>query len=269
VISDVTAEVERTRLAEAAKEVLRKSELSLAVRLQTSLLPRDLEAPGLEVAARMLPAEEVGGDYYDVIPIEGGCWIGIGDVSGHGLSAGVIMLMVQSAVSALVRESPAAAPRRLVCALNAMVFDNIRQRLGDRDHVTLSLLRYSSNGELVIAGAHEDVIIHRAATGVCEVLPTEGTWLGGMPEIGPFTVDETHRLAPGDTLWLYTDGLTEAMNRGTREQFGLARTCRLLEEWHSEPVAVIRDRLFEALLAWSPVLADDVTILGMRYRGTP
>lgn len=267
VLSDVSAEIERARLEAEAKEVLRQGELSIAQRVQTSLLPRSLEFPGLEMAARMLPAEEVGGDYYDVIPVEGGCWLGIGDVSGHGLSAGLIMLMVQSAIGALVREDPAASPRDLLIALNAMLFDNIRRRLGDSDHVTLSLLRYGEDGHFAIAGAHEDVVVFRAATKRCELLATSGTWLGGMANVAPFTTDASHRLAPGDMLWLYTDGLTEAMTGLDREQFGLDRLCEIIEASHSESMLSIRDRILEALRVWSPSLADDVTILGARRTG--
>ena len=59
----------------------------------------------------MVPAEEVGGDYYDVLPVTDGCWIGIGDVAGHGLGAGLIMVMIQSMVMTLVRNDERARPR--------------------------------------------------------------------------------------------------------------------------------------------------------------
>lgn len=267
VISDVSVEVERARLALAAKDAQRLSELSIAQKVQTSLLPRDLCAPGLEVAARMLAAEEVGGDYYDVIPVEGGCWLGIGDVTGHGLSAGLIMLMVQSALGALVRGNPTGSPRQLLIALNAMLFDNIRRRLGDSDHVTLSLVRCDLDGQLAIAGAHESPIVYRAATGHCEILPTTGTWAGIVHDVARFMTDDRHRLEPGDTLWLYTDGLIEARESATGEHFELDRVCRIIEESRGESIASIRDRIFDALRAWSPNPLDDVAIVGARYTG--
>ncbi len=86
-------------LIEQAIVTARQEELlAIAQRVQTSILPRKIAVPGLEIAARMIPASEVGGDYYDVLRVDDGCWIAIGDVSGHGLDAGLVMLMLQSAV---------------------------------------------------------------------------------------------------------------------------------------------------------------------------
>ena len=78
---------EATRRQVAERERLEK-EMEIATRIQTSILPRDVTVPGLEIAATMRTATEVGGDYYDVIPVDDGCWMGIGDVAGHGLGTG-------------------------------------------------------------------------------------------------------------------------------------------------------------------------------------
>ncbi|HEV8248102.1 MAG TPA: substrate-binding domain-containing protein, partial [Polyangiaceae bacterium] len=154
---------EASQREKAQKERL-EQELSIATHIQTSILPRDLAVPGLAIAAAMIPATEVGGDYYDVLLVEGGCWIGIGDVAGHGLRPGLVMMMLQSVVSTVGRHSPNAPPSELIGVVNAVLYDNIRQRLGQDEHATLSLMRYSENGELVFAGAHEDLIIRRART---------------------------------------------------------------------------------------------------------
>ena len=111
-------------LTEAARQ-----ENAIAGRVQSAILPGEVDVEGLAISAVMLPAEVVGGDYYDIIPVEDGCWLAIGDVAGHGLSAGVIMLMIQSAVQSLVRLSPQGSPRDLVCALNAALYENIRKRM--------------------------------------------------------------------------------------------------------------------------------------------
>src|SRR5687768_9235631 len=85
-------------MTEAARQ-----ENDIASRVQASILPGEIDVEGLAIAAQMIPAEVVGGDYYDIIPVNDGCWLAIGDVAGHGLAAGVIMLMIQSAVQSLVR----------------------------------------------------------------------------------------------------------------------------------------------------------------------
>jgi serine phosphatase RsbU (regulator of sigma subunit) len=242
-----------------------EEELELAARVQTALLPRDLGVEGLEIAASMLPATEVGGDYYDVIPFEHGAWLCIGDVAGHGLNAGLVMLMMQSAVSALAKDDPLRAPDRALSALNATLYDNIRLRLRRDEHATLTLLRYQRDGTVLFAGAHEELLVFRAADGRCEAIATPGPWLGAMPDIARFASTRRLNLGDGDVLVLYTDGLTEARDGGQR-QFGLERVEAELLRTADEPVETIRRALLAAVRAFSAVLDDDVTLLVARYR---
>ena len=196
-------------------------------KIQTSILPRERAAPGLELDARMQPASEVGGDYYDILPVADGCWLGIGDVAGHGLTAGLVMLMVQSLIAVLVQERPDARPSQLIPALNAMLYKNIRDRLAQDEHVTLTLLRVFVDGRVFFAGAHEDIVICRAESGACELVETPGTWLGVVPDVGPGMPDSQLQLRPGDLMLLYSDGVTEAMN-AARQQYGLQRLSAAL-----------------------------------------
>jgi len=249
----------------AAKERLEK-ELEIATRIQTSILPHDMAAPGVEIDARMRPASEVGGDYYDILPVADGCWLGIGDVAGHGLTAGLVMLMVQCLIAVLVQERPAARPSELLPALNSMLYKNIRDRLTQDEHVTLTLLRVVADGRVFFAGAHEDIVVCRAAGGPCQRIETPGTWLGVVPEIGPPMPDSELRLAPGDVMLLYTDGVTEAMN-ARREQFGMDRLCTALEQVRDRPVGEICDHLIAVVAAWTAEQHDDVTLLVLRQTG--
>lgn len=245
------------------QERLRK-EIDLAHRIQTAILPKSIDTPGLELIATMIAATEVGGDYYDVIPFSGGCWIGIGDVAGHGLDTGLIMLMTQATVSALVRRETDASPSSVVCVLNEVLFDNIHNRLEREDHVTFTLFRCDRSGHVVFAGAHEDVIVYRADARHCDTIETSGTWLGGRHDIRHATIDSSLQLNEGDVLVLYTDGVTELRN-GAGEEFGLDRLCSAIERMHGEPVDVMQLRLREALAAWG-VAGDDMTLLIARYR---
>jgi serine phosphatase RsbU (regulator of sigma subunit) len=240
-------------------------ELSIATRIQTSILPRDLAVRGLEVAATMLPATEVGGDYYDVLPTERGCWIGIGDVAGHGLRSGLVMMMLQSVVASLVRSTPAALPSEVLRVVNAVLYENVRRRLCQDEHATLSLLRYDAGGELVFAGAHEDMLVLRAATGQVEQVPTIGTWVGATLDIADATQDSRCQLRDGDVLLLYTDGVIEATNR-TGEQFGVDRLMQELARSPREPATVIRDRICAAVTEFMHEQDDDVALLVARYR---
>jgi sigma-B regulation protein RsbU (phosphoserine phosphatase) len=264
-VEKLVAEATRRQIAE--RERLEK-EMEIAAHIQTSILPRDVAVPGLEIAARMLPASEVGGDYYDVIPVDGGCWIGVGDVAGHGLGTGLVMLMMQSGLGALARKMPDAPPRELVMALNAMLVENVRGRLGQNEHATLMLCRYQRDGALTFAGGHEEILICRAATGRCERVATPGPWVGAKRDIAAGTVDSGARLADGDVLVLYTDGVIEAAN-GARERFGTDRLAAEIERRRDAAACEIRDAVVSAVRTFSPALEDDVTVLVARYRAAP
>ncbi len=255
---------EATRRQVAERERLEK-EMEIAARIQTSILPRALNVPGLEIAAAMRTATEVGGDYYDVIPTADGCWLGIGDVAGHGLPTGLVMLMMQSGVGVLARKMPDAPPRELLLALNAMLVENVRDRLGQREHATLTLLRYRQDGRLSFAGAHEELLIRRAATGRCERLETPGAWVGAKRDIAAGTVDTDARLDPGDLLVLYTDGLVEAVGHDGRSRFGSDRLVAAIERAAGASPAAVRDAILAQLDAFAPRLDDDVTLLVARY----
>jgi sigma-B regulation protein RsbU (phosphoserine phosphatase) len=261
----MVTELERSREDLAQKERL-EGELEIARRLQMSILPRRLEAPGLQVAAMMRPASEVGGDYYDLQPVPGGCWIGIGDVAGHGLTAGVVMLMVQSIVAALARGRADARPSEVVTRLNEILHENIRHRLDNDEHVTFSLLKYEEGGRVSFAGAHEDIVLWRARTGACELVETPGTWLGAVSSIERHTPESALVLEVGDLMVLYTDGVTEARSAGD-ELFGLERLCAVVAAAPEQPVEEIRDRLLSAVTEWEEEQYDDVTLLVIRYEG--
>jgi len=255
---------EATRRQVAERERLEK-EMEIATRIQTSILPRDISVAGLEIAAAMHPATEVGGDYYDVFAVDDGCWIGIGDVAGHGLGTGLMMLMMQSGFSALARKLPDASPRDLLLALNNMLVENVRVRLGQHEHATLTLLRYRRDGSLTFAGAHEEILVRRAATGRVERIETPGPWVGAKRDIAAGTVDSSTSLMPGDLLVLYTDGLIEATAAdGSGARFGIERLIALVEEYGALAPTEVRDRTLAALAAFAGRREDDVTLLVAR-----
>ena len=240
-------------------------ELEIARVLQTMLLPRSTVVSYLDIAARMMPATEVGGDYYEVIPVRDACWIGIGDVTGHGLRAAIIMMMLQSMIAALVRSSPEGRPSRLLARVNRALWEGLRDRLRVDDHITCTLLRCTPDGGVVYAGAHEDLLISRGGA-PCERVRTTGTWLGVTPEIERITFDHAVRLAVGDLLVLYTDGVIEAMNH-QREQFGTDRLASIVDAHRDRPVEIIRDAILADVGKWMNPQRDDLTLLVMRYQG--
>ncbi len=254
-------ELERSRKELAAKERLER-EMEIAMRIQTSILPRSFDVHGLEIAARMIPASEVGGDYYDVLPVKHGCWLGIGDVAGHGLTAGLEMMMVQSVIAALVRENPDASPSGHLAVLYHVIYENIRHRLVQDEHVTLTLMRYK-DGLLTFSGAHETILVCRASGGECERVETPGTWLGAIPDIARFTTDTQLEVRASDIVVLYSDGITEARN-AAGQYFGLDRLATLIEANRDRPVEAIRDTVIEQVTAWHATQLDDISLVIVR-----
>jgi serine phosphatase RsbU (regulator of sigma subunit) len=235
--------------------------------IQMSILPRSTTAPAITIATRMTPAEEVGGDYYDILPVSDGAWMAIGDVSGHGLQAGLITFMLQSAVTTLTASRPAARPSELVTLLNTVMYKNIRERLGSDDHVTFALARVFEDGRVLFAGCHECLLVRRARTGRCETITTRGAWLGAIPNIGHATVDSEVRLEPGDLLITYTDGLVEARNEAF-EMYGIERLCAEIAAERAVSPEELCDHVWTKVRAWSPRPDDDMSLVAIRFDGS-
>jgi HAMP domain-containing protein len=260
---DVAKLIETT----AAKEAL-ASELALAARMQQSLLPPAPRVAGLDIAGAMAAATQVGGDYYDVLPAEGGAWIAIGDVSGHGFNTGIVTLLAQSAIAAVTQARPAAEPAEVLQIVNDVLHDLVRTRLGLRDHMTLTLLRYRDDGNVEFAGAHQEIIV-RAADGTPRTIETSGPWLGIVPDIGPHLIKGRFQLADGETMVLFTDGVVEA-RLASGDMFGLERLLAAVAELpHDAAAEAVRDAVFARVHAAAPQLDDDATVVAIRRLAVP
>jgi serine phosphatase RsbU (regulator of sigma subunit) len=122
------------------------------------------------------------------------------------------------------------------------------------------------NGRVTFAGAHEEIIVCRAAGGPCERVTTPGTWLGAIRDISRVTTDTSIELAVGDVMVLYSDGITEARSAdGT--QFGIERLCQTIEAARADEVEAIRDRVVAEATSWQAAQDDDMSIVVMRRAG--
>ncbi|MFB2983677.1 SpoIIE family protein phosphatase [Microseira sp. BLCC-F43] len=209
------------------------AELDVAKRLQQMVLPKPEELAaivGLEIAGFMEPADEVGGDYYDVLNTDGVVTIGIGDVTGHGLESGILMVMTQTAVRTLkeIRESD---PVLFLDTLNRTIYKNI-QRMNSGKNLTLAILNYA-DGKISISGQHEEIIVVRSG-GKIERIETMdlGFPIGLESEIYDFISHKIVELAPGDGVVLYTDGIPEAEDIN-KKFYGLERLTDVVSmNWH-------------------------------------
>jgi serine phosphatase RsbU (regulator of sigma subunit) len=258
------ADVLRDREKEQVELARLKRELEIAAHIQTGILPKRLEVRGFEIAALMKPAEVVGGDYYDLLPAESGVWIGVGDVSGHGLTAGLVMVMLQSSLAAVVSRSSSARPSELWSAVNRLLVGNIRARMGGDDHVTLVLTHLQPDGRFVFAGGHEPIVVLRAGEAKCQVVRTPGPWMGVRGDVDTTVEESCGELAPGDLMVFHSDGIVEA-GAAQHQLFGLERLCAAVERLRDCPVQTLCSEILAEAQGFAPgPQADDMTIVVVR-----
>ena len=206
-------ELKKAQANVVEKEKIQK-EMELAAHIQTAILPNILDTEKHSVDAVMIPAVEVGGDYYDILTDKfGNKWYGIGDVSGHGLTSGLIMMMTQSIISTLVQVNPTMPLKDILSEYNKVMYNIINDRMEVSLFVTLSLIKTLGNGKFLIAGSHDDLFIYRKETKQCDRIATGGFWFGIEPDISQSLNVREFELKPGDIMVLYTDGVTEAMDK--------------------------------------------------------
>ncbi len=218
----------------------------------------------MEIEATMLTAEEVGGDYYDVLHHDDGTlWLGIGDVSGHGVTPGLIMLMAQT-IHTTVATHLQHRPSDVVTTINRILYHNVRQRLGEDHFMTFTALKYLGEGQFEHAGAHLTMIVYRRAAREIELIKTEGVFLNFIPDISGVTKNASFTLDIGDVLVLYTDGLTEsfAPNGAMLDLGGFQSIVMLHAE---EPLLTMRNSILSDVLNWcQQERKDDMTLLLVR-----
>jgi len=260
--NDMTSELGRARAA-LSNQARMARELEIAAQIQRALLPPSPDHEGFVFSGRMVPADEVGGDFYDVLsdPKQGALWISIGDVSGHGVGAGLVTLMAQAAFASHFLNNSAQEPTRVLREVNALLCENITNRLRDNKYVTAQLLTYQGDGKFVCVGAHEWPVVYRAKTGRCETIEAPGPWLGIVAELPDVPVT-TLTVEPGDVLCLYSDGITEAQD-AAGELFDLARMSAVLEASlrRGQALEDVTHAVFDAVEAFSGRHDDDWTML--------
>ena len=234
-------------------------ELQLGREIQARLLPKPpSDLKGVELDAQSIPCYEVGGDYYDFIEFPNGdLGVAFGDVSGKGVSAALIMSSMQAAlrVAAPIESDLASLIRRL----NGLLF----RMAGGRKYVTFFFGRYTpSTGELryVNAGHNPPFVITGDSV---ETIATTGRPIGILADTG--FEERTLTLAPGATLFLYTDGLNEAANQD-EEEFGNARLRDLVVRAAAAPTAAVAARVIDEVHAFEDgaAVTDDKTIVVLR-----
>jgi len=247
-------------LGHYTEEELRQldSELELSQVVQHALLPQQSPMiPGMNIAGFSRPAQIVSGDYFDFIRFKDGAHgIVMADVSGHGVSAGMLMTSLQTAFNTLVPE--AISPLDVLERINRLYIHNIKFTT----FVTIFFAKFDPNTRIfTYANAgHNPSYLYQASK-------KEGIWLGPTgPAIGlmeGFKISTKQvELKEDDILLLYTDGITEAMD-AQGEQFGTERLAKLIQGNTDLTVQELANAILLAAsnFAEGKIFTDDITII--------
>ena len=260
----------RTRELEASNAQLEKakermeSELKIAHALQGAILPKTLpENPTYSGHAVMTPAREMGGDFYDFFTLDDGrLSLVMADVSGKGVPAAFFMAIARTVMRAAAARHPNPGP--CLVEVNDAICEQNPQDL----FVTLFYgILDPDTGEFVYANAgHNPPFVVKRPGDVMPLPMTGGMAVGVMPGM-PYDEDAV-TLAPGDTMFLYTDGITEAMNVD-QEEFTEARLETVLAEGRDLPVDSVLENVTSAVVKFvgEAEQSDDITCIVLRYDG--
>jgi len=240
------------------------AELELARQVQSDLLPANESLPKIDVAVACMPASQVGGDFYDVVSLpDGRVSFVLGDVSGHGLSAALLMALVHGAMS----NPPwgtAESPDQSAARLNDLL---LAKSSGSR-YVSVFWCAYDARSRTLayLNAGHPPPVLLRSGAGAQdppELLSAGGPVIG-LIKSGVFSV--AHVTAdPGDLLLLVSDGITEAPD-ATGQPYGDDRLLEVLERSRTLPAPAIRDAILASVAAFTQNAAppDDRTLLVVR-----
>ncbi len=191
--------------------------------------------------------------------------IGIGDVTGHGLESGVLMLMVQTAIRTLLL-ADIETPEQFLNIVNAVIYQNV-QRMETDKNLSLSLLDYHA-GVLKITGQHEELLWVRQ-NGHVEVIDTFdlGFTIGLESDISAYVSHLDITLQAGEGLVLYTDGITEALNVDKKE-YGLTQFCNVISRHWSGSAVQVKEAIMDDLSNYiqTQTVFDDITLLVIKQR---
>jgi len=241
-------------------------ELEVAAQIQKDILPTETPLiPGLDIVAKTRPAAELGGDNFDFIAEKDNTYIYIGDVTGHGVPAALVMTIVHTLIHTFVEFFDD--------ALNVVIQTNrhLKTRIKSTMFMTMLMLRWNHPTQKMsyVGAGHEHLLVYRVAKGTCEVRMTGGIALGMVADNSKIIKEIELPLEKGDVIVLYTDGIAEARNMAG-EMYGLERLKKAVElyapQYASEGIVYHVARDFSRYVQ-EHVQEDDATLIAIRYLG--
>jgi serine phosphatase RsbU (regulator of sigma subunit) len=235
-------------------------DLQIARRVQEALIPEGVfSAPGVEIRSAYIPSEVLSGDFYDYFIQDGLLYLFVADVSGHGLPAAILVSMLKSYIHT---EADNDRPlSQFMARLNDFLFSVSLPT----QFATAALFRLNEKRELTYANAaHPPFLLHQRQTGETIVLEQPSNLLGAMPNM---TFEEhVVTVAPGDTLFVYTDGLTDRMN-ASREFYSIDRIAAVLDRSKDADLTTVYDSIYSDVSSFSATeeFRDDIAFVVTQF----
>jgi serine phosphatase RsbU (regulator of sigma subunit) len=253
-------------MGEVAKRERLEKEIEIAREVQIQLLPQDIpQSDYLKLAASCLPAQRVGGDYYDFIRNADSLDLVIGDIAGKGISAALLMASTMATIHHTLNEKNYSDQVERMISVAEEVNSQVFLRSAANAYSTLVIASYNENkGTLTYCNAgHQPPIM--ISNGIASELNIGGTAIGLFPQ-WQFTAD-TINLKPGDTIVFFTDGVVEAANQDD-EFYGNDQLLQLVMDNIDLDPETLRSKIIESVMEWAgdEPQGDDITLICLKVQ---
>ena len=235
-------------------------DLQIARRVQEALVPeRAFASPRIEIRSAYIPSEVLSGDFYDYFTVDDFMYLFVADVSGHGLPAAILVSLLKSYIHTEAANDKSLA--EFMARLNDFLFSVSLPT----QFATAALFRVDADRELVYANAaHPPFLLHQRQSGKTILLEQPSNLLGAMPKM---QFEECRiKVEPGDTLFVYTDGLTDRVN-GDGEFYSIDRVAAVLDRNGEAGVGAVYDAIYADVSAFAATeeFKDDIAFVLTRF----
>jgi serine phosphatase RsbU (regulator of sigma subunit) len=238
-----------------------RRDLDIARRVQEALVPSgSFKSPQVEIRSAYIPSAVLSGDFYDYFPLDGSLYLFVADVSGHGLPAAILVSLLKSYIH--TEADPDRSLAEFMTRLNDFLFSVSLPT----QFATAQVFRIDGDHNVLYSNAaHPPFLLHKADTRQTLTFEQPSNLLGAMPHMD----FEEHRItvSPGDTLFVYTDGLTDRRN-AKGEFYSIDRIARLLEDCHGAGTDAVYDAIFRDVTSFTPTedFRDDIAFVVSRFQ---
>lgn len=235
-------------------------DLQIARRVQEALVPPSaFTSTGIEIRSAYIPSETLSGDFYDYFVQDGSMYLFVADVSGHGLPAAILVSLLKSYIHS------EAATERSLADFMARLNDFLFTVSLPTQFATAALFRMEAGRQLVYANAaHPPFLLHNRESGRTQLLEQPSNLLGAMPNM--LFEEHSVTVAPGDTLFVYTDGLTDRIN-DQGDFYSIDRVAAVLEQKPDADLASVYDAIYSDVSGFSATeeFKDDIAFVVTRF----